>query len=724
MASPPPSSAGPSGRPTARTETEALRIDGRLVEPALRRVTGPGGAATVEPKLLQVLLCLARRPGQVVSKEEIFSEVWNGTFVTDDVLTRAVAELRKIFGDSAAAPGVIETIRKGGYRLIASVEPVSPGPDVERSQAPPAGSSSRRRPRIAVFVALGVLELLVIVAVAVLHSRDARRAGAPMRVRPLTSAAGTERDPAVSPDATRVAYAWNGGAGEDSSLYVKLTDGGTPLRLTRATGAQDRAPAWSPDGRQLAFTRSAEGDCEILIVPALGGPERRIAPCGDRDYRRLSWSPDGRWLAISRRIGSSPLAIEAVSVDTAARRVLTRPPPGILGDTSPAFSPDGTLVAFARNVSDGAGDIYTAALSGGPERRLTFDGRDLMGMDWTSDGESLVFSSSRAGIYSLWRVGASGGEPVWFAGAGTKMKHPSTARAAGKNVVAFENWTYEVNLWRVPVGSGGESAAGAARRVTETTDQWNFEPHVSPDGASVAFVSTRSGDEQIWTQGLDGGAPARRTSFDGARLETPRWSPDGKRIVFSARLAGRADIYAVDASGGVAERLTRESSDAVLPSWSADGRSIDFASRRDGSWQVWRLSLADRRMARLTSEGGYASRESADGKWLYFTRTDAAGVWRQAGSGGTATRVADALLPEDWANWEIGAEGLYLRELLPVERAPVLAFRSFDGGARRVIAPLTDQGWPGFAVAPDGGWIVYPRVDRQSCEIRLIENFR
>ncbi len=700
----------------------AWRIAGRLVEPSLHRVTGPDGAATLEPKVMQVLVCLARRPREVVAKEAILQEVWGGTFVTEDVLTRAIAELRKVFGDDAAAPRVIETIRKGGYRLIAPMTPAFAPGDAEPEPGTARARRLRRR-RLAVFAALGVVELAVIAAVGLLRSRDARPS-APMRIVPLTAAPGNERDPAVSPDGTRVAYVWNAGAGESFSLYVKLTDGGTPLRLTQTVPAEDRAPAWSPDGRSIAFTRSTPDVCDVLIVPALGGAERKVAPCGDRDYRRLAWSPEGRSIAVSRRDGASPLAIEMVSVETGARRVLTRPPAGILGDTTPAFSPDGARVAFDRNVSDGAGDIYTVAASGGAVRRLTFDARDLMGLDWAPDGRSLVFSSSRAGIYSLWRVGASGGEPTWFAGAGTKMKHPSTARVRGRSVLAFENWTYEVNLWRVPLEAGSGRPADA-RRVTETTDQWNFEPAVSPDGARVAFVSTRTGDQQLWIQAADGSGPARLTAFDGARLETPRWSPDGKRLVFSARIRGLADVYAVDAGGGAPERLTRESSDAVLPAWSADGRSVLFASRRGGSWEIWRLTLADRRLARVTGAGGYASRESPDGRLLYFTRTDAAGLWRQPTDGsGRPERVTDALLPEDWANWEVTRAGVYARETPAGERRPVLVFYPYppERGARRVVTSLADQGWPGFALAPDGRSIIYPRIDRQSCEIRLIEN--
>jgi len=668
--------------------------------------------------VLGVLLCLARRPGEVVAKEDLLAEVWNGTFVTEDVLTRAIAELRRAFGDDAAAPQVIETIRKGGYRLIAPVEAPAM---LEKAQIAPAADAGRRRRLRAVFIGLGVVELAAVLTVYLLRSRDTRPL-APMRIVPLTAASGSERDPAVSPDGTRVAYVWNGGAGENYSLYVKLTDGGAPLRLTRESPAEDRAPAWSPDGRSIAFTRATASTCDILIAPALGGSARRLGPCGDTGYRRLAWSPDGRSLAVSRREGDAPLAIEIVSVQTGDRRVLTRPLVGILGDTSPAFSPDGAEIAFDRNVSDGAGDIYAVSASGGEPRRLTFDGRDLMGLDWAADGKSVIFSSSRAGIYSLWRVGASGGEPAWFAGAGTKMKHPSTARAAGRNVLAFENWTYEVNLWRV---SAGRDGAGDARRMTETTDQWNFQPAISPDGRRLAFVSTRTGEEQLWNEAADGSGPARLTSFEGARIETPRWSPDGRGLVFSVRMRGRADLYAVEAAGGPPARLTRETSDAVLPSWSADGHSILFASRRGGAWDVWRLALADRKITRVTRDGGYASRESADGRFLYFTRTDAAGIWRQPADGsGSAERVAGALLPEDWANWELGREGLYVREVPSGQRLPVLAFYPFSAGARRQIVSLADQGWPGFAVAPDEGSVVYPRIDRQSCEIRVIENYR
>ena len=78
----------------------------------------------LEPKVMQVLECLAATPGEVVSRDDLVARVWPDVFVTDDVLHRAIRELRRAFGDDTAKPAYVETIRKRGYRLIAPVRPI------------------------------------------------------------------------------------------------------------------------------------------------------------------------------------------------------------------------------------------------------------------------------------------------------------------------------------------------------------------------------------------------------------------------------------------------------------------------------------------------------------------------------------------------------------------------------------------------------------------------
>jgi TolB-like protein/Tfp pilus assembly protein PilF len=95
------------------------------VQPQLNHLGCEHQTIRLEPKMMDVLVCLAQRSGEVVSKEQLVQEVWRDTFVTDDVLIRCVSELRKVFGDSVAKPAFIETIPKKGYRLLVPVTPVS-----------------------------------------------------------------------------------------------------------------------------------------------------------------------------------------------------------------------------------------------------------------------------------------------------------------------------------------------------------------------------------------------------------------------------------------------------------------------------------------------------------------------------------------------------------------------------------------------------------------------
>ena len=104
-----------------------FRVGSWLVCPKLNTVESEGGVVRIEHKMMQVLVCLASRPGQVHSKEELIRTVWKDTFVSDEVLTRIISELRRVFSDDAKQPHMIETVAKGGYRLIAPVKPQSIG---------------------------------------------------------------------------------------------------------------------------------------------------------------------------------------------------------------------------------------------------------------------------------------------------------------------------------------------------------------------------------------------------------------------------------------------------------------------------------------------------------------------------------------------------------------------------------------------------------------------
>ena len=136
-----------------------FRVGPWLVRPGLNTISQNGTSNRVEPKMMEVLVCLAEHTGEVVTKERLLQVAWPDTFVSDDVLKRSVSELRRVFGDDAHASGIIETIPKKGYRLVAAVQLMD---DAERSSVPMARRSSRRR-RLLVFAIIAFISLALAV---------------------------------------------------------------------------------------------------------------------------------------------------------------------------------------------------------------------------------------------------------------------------------------------------------------------------------------------------------------------------------------------------------------------------------------------------------------------------------------------------------------------------------------------------------------------------------
>ena len=140
---------------------------------------------------------------------------------------------------------------------------------------------------------------------------------------PVTAYEGDEIQPSLSPEGDRVAFSWNGEKQDNFDIYAKLLDSGTPLRLT-SNAAEDSSPAWSPDGRSIAFLRgTAEQAGAVFVLPALGGPERKVTnvrvPPAFFPGRALTWSPDGRWLVCG--CGQNGTLV-LISADTGAQRAL------------------------------------------------------------------------------------------------------------------------------------------------------------------------------------------------------------------------------------------------------------------------------------------------------------------------------------------------------------------------------------------------------------------
>ena len=553
-----------------------------------------------------------------------------------------------------------------------------------------------------------------------LYDRWAESTAQPQIV-PLTTASGKEFHPAFSPDGRRIAYASSGENGNNTDIYIQPVNSTQVTRLT-TDPAEDVSPAWSPDSSRIAWLRMSPKETAVFVAPVAGGTHGKMVDLFPARIevvgRQLDWSPDGKWLTTSDKPSADePFRIILVDAHDNRKSEVTLPPEKIIGDVSPAFSPDGKWIAFIRAFSSGVNDVYVAPVTGGAARRVTFDNRYLLSLTWAPDSRSVLFSSNRRGNYALWTVPVSGGTPVRVPMVSENATDPAFSRDGHK--MAYAQFFEDTNIWRFDL-----SGRTAPKKVVTST-QYDSSPQYSPDGSRIAFRSSRSGSSEIWVTDAEGRVPVQLTRFGGTLTGTPRWSPDGGQIAFDSRPEGQPDIYIISSNGGEPRRVTTDPLEDVVPSWSRDGKWIYFASHRTGAWQVWRAPVAGGTEEQITHLGGFAAFESFDGKVLYYAKgRSEAGLWRKTLPDGPEQVYIPELKAGFWGYFAVAEKGIYFLDWAgPGNPAGLF----FQGSTRQQVG--TVDGPPavadsGFALSPDGRYLLYSQVDQAGSDILIMEHYR
>jgi Tol biopolymer transport system component/DNA-binding winged helix-turn-helix (wHTH) protein len=723
--------------------------------PVEHRLYRNGEVFLLPPKEFDLLLLLVRNSGQVMGREKLLKALWPNTIVEEANLNVHISALRKALAESPGQQHYIETLPRLGYRFIAPVTEVNEAENAAASlqhdtngeetrnqeealkvaePEPPKPDWFSRHRLAAVTLPLWLL-IGVLVSILALLFFKLSQATPPgnaetsvVNIIPLTTYPGRESNPAFSPDGNQVAFVWDGGEEANSDIYVRLVDGGNWVRVTNHPG-EDVNPAWSPDGRTIAFYRSApEGD-GIFLVSSLGGAERKVTDMwanrfGFGSCTWLHWSPDKKWLVISDKTSAEkPFGLFLVSPETGERHPLTSPPASSIGDCSPAFSPDGRQVAFVRLISAVVGEVHLVSVEGGEPKRLTFDNAGADTLTWTPDGREIVYSSRNNGKSRLLKLPVGGGTPQWLAACGNDARYP--AFSSHGNRLAWRQNTENADIFRMPLKNNAPTTAPPSGLIASTAKE--LSPRYSPDGKRIAFVSTRSGSEEIWVCGSAGENLTRLTSFQGPLAGSPSWSPDSKQIVFDCRPNGNADIFVVGSDGGQPRRITTDSAEDIVPSWSNDGRWIYFTSNRSGRLQIWKMSASGDQAVQLTKQGGFEPMESPDGQWVYFSQDrGSSSIWRVPVAGGEETPVFDFHQKNYSRAWVVAEQGIYFAATETSAQSSIQFF-NFSNGSIKTVA-VVDGNLPasvsGLTIAPNKSWLLFPMVAQRGSDLMMIENFR
>ena len=650
---------------------------------------------------------------EVFEKAEDYDPQADSTVRTEASKLRS--RLARYYDSEGQEDPVFITIPKGSY--VPRFED-----RINRAPASPFAASTPATPQ-ATFPRLGAAAIIVTAGLAIAGGiiwRSRSPALPAPRLVPLTSYPGLEEQPSLSPDGSEVAFRWRG------DIYVKSIGAEKVVQVT-SDPAMESWPVWSPDGSQIAFVRNGG----VFLVSPLGGPERKVAESSGR----VAWIPDGSALLVHQKTSAfGAQSIFRVSLATGEKVRLTFPIDISNGDVGMAMSPDGQILAFCRYEMEGC-DIFVMPAAGGEARRLTDDHMSLPGLAWTADGREIVFASRRAGRFQLWRLaarptglGGSHGSPVLVEGPGDDARYPTISRTSK---LAYQRYNRNFDVQQVeilgPEGSAAHRLGRSTRLIAST--QLDATPAWSPDGRTIAFVSNRSGTQELWVCDADGSNPLKLTSFGGPSVIFPRWSPDGQRLIFGALTGpeGNSESYTISARGGAPQRITVAGHRSMAhPVFSHDGRWIYFIpGSRDGPVEAFRAAIEGGSALQITWHGAMRPEESPDGRLVFYSKNGIRGLWSTPVSGGEESQIADSI---SGMNWTVAATGIYYFDSGAEPNAPRLVkFYSFKTGKTNQLGTVeaTDSlDYAGISVSPDGRRLLYSYIANISSDLMMLDHLR
>jgi Tol biopolymer transport system component/DNA-binding winged helix-turn-helix (wHTH) protein len=710
-------------------------------------------------KRYEILLLLVENAGKVLHKDDIISNIWQNQVVEESNLTQHVYVLRRLIEDDPRTPKYILTIPGEGYQFHPLVKVTSgiPTPidsEVETHQVtqdditPELSSdqSAAIETRLPGFngalerlkgwsllisplkvgaLSVGILALVAVLVLLVSRRNEKKQAINPV-ISPLLTIPGIKSSLTYSADGKFLAFISDAENANSPDVYVKIASSGDPVRITNSV-AGEFFVAWSPDGRELAFLRWSPERPEayqLIVAPALGGMEREVAQVEGG----LSWSPDGRYFAVTNSDQpDSATGIFLLSVDGQSRQALSVPENRRLFDSTPRFSPDGTKVAFVRWVNSTSGDLHIVNVSNRETRQITFDQRRINDLQWSPDGRLLFFTSNRNGNQRLWQIAADGGNPELVNTVPVDILNFTISPLNnGRQYLAYSQKINDTTteVYQLGISNNNATGSGSTSICTINSSRTDDSPRWSPNGQQIAFISNRSGFDEIWIASSNCTQPTQLTSLKTNDVGSPRWSPDGRMITFDQVLQGQAEIMRVEVSTGKILRMTADMGDDLLPAWSADGQWLYFTSDRSGRSQIWRMASEGGSTTQITQNGGFEPVESPDGKTLYYTRSNY--LWQKDLISGEESQVKEIANIPVRRYWHIGSKHIYYTpQNSPGQRA---VFKL--NLATRAISKVNDLGGfasrfvPGISVTAGEEMLVGSYVGYRFSDIQVVENWR
>ena len=534
----------------------------------------------LEPLLVDVLSFFCRHPDEMVSRDKLIEEVWQSKVITDNAVNRVIAKLRKVLDDDPRSPSFIATFPKKGYRFIASVAELS----LEDNGSVNGVENASKRLiswRLTILILITIITTFSAGQFLLEQSLFDNQTSQVYKVNALTRGGGSENLPSVSPNGDYLLYTLM--SDNRMRLYVKSLE----TEASKEIGLEDgwSGPAsWSNDGQYVVFLNTTLNGCRYYLLK-MNGLEvidrQLIHNCPVGSAGRMIFSHDDNQLIYAESKGRSfPHEIFILNRETLEKRKLPQP----------------TLVAGGNTQFDLHPSENKLLISSPDEQQwLAFYSLDL-------DKEELTFLFKLEGwlCCAIWK---QGGDGVVLMGEHPSYQLVSYDLGGKKRQVVYDAAQMVMLPQRFPNGKDYVFVGGNRNRDISWLDPNNLQKTrlvdssvddriatLNKDASIIAYVSEKSGAEQVWLKSLKDHSDRKLTNFqENRRYFSLAWSPDNRWIAAK----GLNEIHLIDVITGKEQKLKIPQTDIRAISW-LDSQTLSYSTPKataPGEWQIFLYDL-------------------------------------------------------------------------------------------------------------------------------------
>ncbi len=728
------------------------------VIPSRNLIIHDGQEASITPKMLAVLIELAKYQSETLSKEQLILAVWGTLHTSDMVLSRAISDLRKVFADSARQQHTIETVTKQGYRLrqtvlwqqtdskiddeISSVQIESPHHQSSESLSPkspiknlPAEPSvlavannidSSKKTRKTIYLLLPVVIFAVLFVLFFLKNDQQNVPRAEIihyQHNNLTLNDDRELNLRFSPDGKYVTYANHSTNGSGKKIHLQsVTDKSIIIidnQRDSSKGTYDLSPVFSPDGKKIAYKHfSTESGCSINIFSISDKTIQTLAECPMSKTHALDWSPDGQYLVATmfnyiKKVES----ILLVNVLTGKNKTLLAPSQSATGYLWPRFSPDGNSIAVVYfQPNNHLWAIGLVDIKSGTFSEVLLSGEEVSQVVWNESGDALYYLLVRSKDSGVWQVKLDTKQTNFL----SAINSSSLDYDKKDHKFAYVEREAQLNIWR---SSPNKTGNLESKPLFKHLEQTNY-PSISPDNRHLAFIATESGVDSLWIRAMDSNTNSLLLQAEqNDKLSEPTWSPDSKQLLVSVLNKDISKMIQFDLELGNS-LLFETTNNVKMGKWSLDGRFMYWYEQIDGIWQVMQKNLSTTHQKSILTHS-ISRFEIIDGKNIYYQKIGTMNVHSQFLVNSTSKPQYNKaqLLLQGIYSWDVHLDAIYYTTKSADKKTKVLFKKDLSSGVIEELYPLevmpTDTG-RNLSVSKNRRTTFYTKLDKYRTDVVLM----